>query len=113
MDGKAVRRVRKRLGLSQRGFGELLGIHSLSVSRIELESKGASEPTVRLIVLLDRLGVPAFRRMLGNRGRRRDANKADRERAVQARPRKVGGRLRGPGEPASAPAAVRQRAGGG
>jgi len=77
-------------------------IHSLSVSRIELESKGVSEQTVRLIVLLDRLGVPAFRRMLGNRGRRRDANKADRERAVQARPRKVGGRLRGPGEPASA-----------
>ena len=52
MRAAEVKRLRKRLGLSQAGLAEALGVHVMTVSRWEREVVNITEPTARLLRLL-------------------------------------------------------------
>jgi DNA-binding transcriptional regulator YiaG len=52
MTGKALRRLRRQLGLTQVGLAKLLGVTSTSVARWEQGRVGISEPVARLVTLL-------------------------------------------------------------
>jgi transcriptional regulator with XRE-family HTH domain len=49
MKGKELRAIRKRLGLTQLGFAELVGVTSNTVARWERDEMAVREPTARLI----------------------------------------------------------------
>jgi DNA-binding transcriptional regulator YiaG len=50
--GSEVRKIRKRLGLSQADFGKLVGVIYVTVSRWETGATRIPEPTAKLIRLL-------------------------------------------------------------
>ncbi len=52
MKGDELRQVRERLGLTQKGLGEKLGVHTNTVARWERNEVGISEPAARLVRLL-------------------------------------------------------------
>ena len=52
MTGAEVREIRRRLGLSQAAFAELVGVHWVTVSRWETGAMGIREATARLMRLL-------------------------------------------------------------
>lgn len=52
MTGSEVRRIRKRLGLTQARFAKLVGVHFVTVSRWEKGVLGIRESAARLIKLL-------------------------------------------------------------
>jgi DNA-binding transcriptional regulator YiaG len=63
--GEEVRKIRKRLGLSQVAFARLVGVHEVTVSRWEHGVLAIREPTAKLLRLL--LGqAPPRRRMRRN-----------------------------------------------
>jgi DNA-binding transcriptional regulator YiaG len=65
--GEEVRKIRKRLGLSQVAFARLVGVHEITVSRWENGALAIREPTAKLLRLL--LGqAPPRRRMRRNSG---------------------------------------------
>jgi len=52
MTGEALRRIRKRLGLTQRAFAAQLGLHPNSLARQERGELGIKESVARLAGLL-------------------------------------------------------------
>jgi transcriptional regulator with XRE-family HTH domain len=58
MDGPELKRIRKRLKLTQAQFAEQIGIAPNSLARLENGERAITEPTARLIRLLAR---PAMR----------------------------------------------------
>ena len=71
MTGKELKRLRKRMGLSQRQLADLLGVLYVSVSRCERGGRGIGEPTGQLIRLVeeDRRVLEMFKKRYGkNRG---------------------------------------------
>ncbi|MBI3767810.1 MAG: helix-turn-helix domain-containing protein [Deltaproteobacteria bacterium] len=54
MTGKEVRRIRRRLGLSQPAFAVLVGVTANSAARWERGEMGVRESAARLMRLLDR-----------------------------------------------------------
>jgi DNA-binding transcriptional regulator YiaG len=66
----AVRRLRKRLGLTQSSFAALLGIHKITVAKWEAGTKGMSATTERLLRVLATQGAKALTpRRPGRKGR--------------------------------------------
>ena len=49
MTGLALKRIRKRLGLTQQAFAHKIGVTSNTVARWERDEVGISEPMARLI----------------------------------------------------------------
>jgi len=47
-----IRKLRKRMGLSQSSFAKLLGVHEVTVSRWENGAAGLSNPARTLLELL-------------------------------------------------------------
>jgi transcriptional regulator with XRE-family HTH domain len=58
MDGKQLRRVRKRLGLTQAQFAAQIGIAPNSLARLERDERTITEPLARLVRML---ALPVFR----------------------------------------------------
>lgn len=52
MTGEEMRRIRKRLGLTQAGLGARLGVAGNTVARWERGELGIREPVVRLLRLI-------------------------------------------------------------
>ncbi len=52
MTGKELKAIRKKLGLTQTQFAELVGVTRNSIARQEREEIGIREPLARLIKLL-------------------------------------------------------------
>ncbi len=52
MTGAELRRIRKALGLTQRGLAERVGVHSNTIARQERGEVGIKEPLARLVRLL-------------------------------------------------------------
>ena len=52
MTGRQLRRIRKRLGMTQRAFAEALGWHPNSVSRAERDDMGIGPTAEKLARLL-------------------------------------------------------------
>jgi len=59
MTSGALRKLRKRLGLTQSKFAALLGIHKVSLARMEAGKRGMSASTRRLLDLLAERGPRA------------------------------------------------------
>ncbi|PYO12098.1 MAG: hypothetical protein DMD75_08295 [Candidatus Rokuibacteriota bacterium] len=57
MTGEALRRIRKRLGLTQRAFAAQLGLHPNSLARQERGELGIKESVARLAGLLGKTGL--------------------------------------------------------
>ena len=53
MTSEEVRRIRARLGLTGRAFGELVGVHEMTVSRWENGHLPISERTAKHIRLIE------------------------------------------------------------
>jgi DNA-binding transcriptional regulator YiaG len=68
VDGQEVRRIRKRLGLTQAEFGEVVGVARNSVARWERNEMAIREPIARLIRVV---GGPATGGRAATRKRRR------------------------------------------
>jgi len=58
MTPSEVRRIRRRLGLTQSAFAALLGVHEKTVTRWESGAVGMSATTQRLIRSLGEKGGP-------------------------------------------------------
>ncbi len=56
MTGEEVRRIRKRLGLTQAGLAARLGVAANSVARWERGELGIREPVARLLRLIAKTG---------------------------------------------------------
>ena len=54
MNASEVAKIRSQLGLSQAQLGELLGVHTLTVSRWE---RGLLQPTAHQVTLLESFGA--------------------------------------------------------
>jgi transcriptional regulator with XRE-family HTH domain len=52
MTGAELRRLRRRLGLTQRELAELVGVHANSIARQERGELGIKESLARLVRLL-------------------------------------------------------------
>lgn len=65
MTGDEVRRIRKRLGLTQAEFAQRVGVHFVTVSRWEHGRMGVRESAARLIRLLAMLERTPKRRLGG------------------------------------------------
>jgi transcriptional regulator with XRE-family HTH domain len=52
MTGATIRRLRRRLGLTQAALAARVGVHPLTVSRWECDRVAVPEPTARLLRLL-------------------------------------------------------------
>lgn len=52
MTGKELKKIRKRLGVTQVQLADLVGVQSNSVARWERDERGISEPIARLILTL-------------------------------------------------------------
>lgn len=55
-----VRRLRKRLGLTQSRFADLVGVHKVTVAVWEAGTKGMSATTDRLLRIIARQGAEAL-----------------------------------------------------
>jgi DNA-binding transcriptional regulator YiaG len=80
-----LRNLRKRLGLTQSKFADLLGIHKVSLARMEAGTRGMSATTKRLLRLLAERGqralaLPATARPKSPRRRRRNETQEPRDR---------------------------------
>ncbi|MCX7959242.1 MAG: helix-turn-helix domain-containing protein [Deltaproteobacteria bacterium] len=53
MEGKRIKAIREKLGLSQKDFGELLGVHFTTVNRWERERFDAEEKTLKILEFLE------------------------------------------------------------
>jgi len=62
MIGQEIRAVRKRLGLSQSLFAELVGVQRNTVARWERGELTIGEPAARLIKIIDGGPVPVVER---------------------------------------------------
>ena len=62
MTGSEVRRIRKRLGLTQVAFADLVGVHSNSLARWERDELKVHESAARLMKLLAVQKPPTKRR---------------------------------------------------
>jgi transcriptional regulator with XRE-family HTH domain len=62
MTGEELRRIRHRLGLTQKQFAEQLGWHPNSVARAERNEMPIAEPVARLATLLLKLAPSRKRR---------------------------------------------------
>jgi transcriptional regulator with XRE-family HTH domain len=59
MTGTEIRRLRKRLGLTQQALADLLGVTNVTVSYWENDVHDIREPTARLLRLLaERVALP-------------------------------------------------------
>jgi transcriptional regulator with XRE-family HTH domain len=97
--GRRLREVREAKGLSQQQLADLVGLHVMSVSKLE---RGVQEPAWPLVVsIADALGVTceAFRDHTGGaeegarpRGRPKKALPAETEPAAKSKGRKPGGK---------------------
>ncbi len=65
MTGSEVRRIRKRLGLTQAQLAERVGVTASSVARWEQGVLGIRESAARLLRLLAKADRPAERRRKG------------------------------------------------
>jgi len=72
MTPKQVRALRKRLGLTQSRFADLIGVHKITVAKWEAGAKGMSATTGTLLRVLARQGtqVVTARRPGGTRRRK-------------------------------------------
>jgi transcriptional regulator with XRE-family HTH domain len=52
MKGKELRRIRQRMGLTQKQLGEKLGVAENTVARWERDEMKISEPAVKLVKIL-------------------------------------------------------------
>jgi DNA-binding transcriptional regulator YiaG len=50
--GAEVRRIRRRLGLTQERFARLLGVHRVTLARWETEAAGVAPPIAKLLRIL-------------------------------------------------------------
>jgi DNA-binding transcriptional regulator YiaG len=69
-----VRKLRKRLGLTQSSFAALLGVHKITVAKWESGMKGMSATTERLLRIIAQQGAGALappRRRPGTTRRRK------------------------------------------
>jgi transcriptional regulator with XRE-family HTH domain len=55
MNGQEMRLIRRKLGLTQEKFGELMGVTGNSIARQERGEMGIREPVARLARLLSRI----------------------------------------------------------
>jgi DNA-binding transcriptional regulator YiaG len=55
-----VRKLRKRLGLTQSSFAALLGVHKITIAKWEAGTKGMSATTERLMQVIARQGAGAL-----------------------------------------------------
>ena len=62
MTGQEVRRIRKRLGLTQAKFAKRVGVHLVTVSRWESGALGIRESAAKLIRLLAKARKPGQRK---------------------------------------------------
>jgi len=60
MSPGALRRLRTRLGLTQSRFADLLGVHKVSLARMEAGTRGIRVTTKRLLHLLAERGPRAI-----------------------------------------------------
>jgi DNA-binding transcriptional regulator YiaG len=60
MTPDAVRKLRKRLGLTQSSFAVLLGVHKITVAKWEGGTKGMSATTERLLRIIAQQGPRAL-----------------------------------------------------
>jgi len=58
MTGREIRAVRKRLGLSQALFAEMVGVQRNTVARWERDELAIGEPAARFIKIIDGGPVP-------------------------------------------------------
>jgi transcriptional regulator with XRE-family HTH domain len=58
MDGSELKRIRRRLKLTQVSFAEQIGVASNTVARWERDERAITEPTARLIRLLGNAARP-------------------------------------------------------
>jgi transcriptional regulator with XRE-family HTH domain len=68
MEGKELRALRKRLGLTQRALAERVGVHPNSIARQERGEVGIGEPLARLVRLLAETGPETRPKRKGRRG---------------------------------------------
>lgn len=54
MVGAHVKRIRRKLGLTQRAFAARLGVHAVTVAKWETDAQGMRGPAARLIMLLEK-----------------------------------------------------------
>ena len=67
MTGDELRRLRRRLGLTQVQLAERLGVTSTSVARWERGERAISEPVARLVRLLGEMSGKPTRKRRGGR----------------------------------------------
>ena len=58
MNGRELKKIRKRLGISQANLGKLVGVTGNSVGRWERNTLGIGEPAARLIRIVGGAPVP-------------------------------------------------------
>jgi DNA-binding transcriptional regulator YiaG len=56
MNGAEVKRIRRRLGLSQERFAKLVGVHRVTVAKWETDALPMTKPMTRFLRLLAKGG---------------------------------------------------------
>ncbi len=65
MTGRELRRIRKRLGVTQKALAEEVGVTANSIARQERGEMGIREPLARLVRVLAQLAPKSRRKATG------------------------------------------------